>query len=59
MRFVLTTEKWNKMGRPDLNAKIYLRDRKTSKKVYFTVVGINYGHKKGIQLNLIKSNKIQ
>lgn len=54
MRFICPTEKWRAMGQPDVGSKIYLKDRKTSKKVYFTIESINYGHKKGIQMSLSK-----
>ena len=57
MKFVCTTERWRAMGQPDLGSKIYLRDRKTSKKNYFEVVSINYGYKKGIKLSLVKIKK--
>lgn len=59
MVFVCTKERWNKMGNPDLNSKIFLKDRKTSKKVFFTVIGIDYGHKKGIKLTLLKTKNIK
>ena len=54
MKFVCTADRWRKMGQPGLGSKIYLRDRKTSKKNYFEVVSINYGYKKGIKLGLVK-----
>ena len=57
MQFIATTERWIAMGQPDINSTIYLRDRKTSKKVYFQVVGIHYGHKKGIKLSLIRKTQ--
>ena len=57
MKFVCTTERWRAMGQPDLGSKIYLRDRKTSKKNYFEVISIDYGHKKGIKLRLVKIKK--
>lgn len=53
----MNTERWKKAGQPDLDSIIYLRDRKTSKKVYFMVVGIDYGHKKGVKLWLKKLKK--
>lgn len=54
MKYICTTEKWKALGQPDVNSVIYLRNRKDSKKVYFQVVSINYGHKKGIAMNLQK-----
>lgn len=47
------------MHQPDLDSVIYLRNKKDSKKVYFKVIGIDYGHKKGIKMNLIKLTKIK
>jgi hypothetical protein len=55
MVYVCSSEKWKQLGQPDLNSVIYLRDRKTSKKVYFIVIAIDYGHKKGIKMNLLKT----
>lgn len=52
MKFIMSQEKWNKMNQPDVGSKIYLRDKKTSKKNYFTIEMINYGHKKGIEMSL-------
>ena len=57
MKFVCTADRWRKMGQPTLGSKIYLRDRKTSKKNYFKVVSIDYGYKKGIKLGLVKIKK--
>ena len=57
MKFICTVDKWKQLGQPDLNSIIYLRDRKTSKKVYFIVIGIDYGNKKGIKLTLIKKQQ--
>lgn len=57
MVFTCSTEKWKKMNSPDLNSIIFLRDRKTSKKVYFIVVGIDYGFKGGVKLLLQKLKK--
>lgn len=54
MQFIATKERYVKMGQPDLNSIIYLLDRKKSKKVYFQVVGIQFGHKKGIKLSLTR-----
>lgn len=54
MKFKCSTEKWKKMGQPGINSVIYLKDRKTSKKVYFTIVGIDYGFKGGILLLLAR-----
>ena len=57
MKFVCTAERWKAMGCPDLGSKIYLRDRKTSKKNYFEVVSIDYGYKKGIKMGLLRIKK--
>lgn len=54
MKYVCTSERWKKMGCPDLDSIIYLRKKNSLTKVFFIVVGINYGHKKGIELSLIK-----
>ena len=54
MQFTCSKERWDKMGQPDVGGIIYLRDRKTSKKVYFDVVGINYDYKNEIKLSLQK-----
>ena len=59
MVYVCSTERWIKMHQPDLDSVIYLRNKKDSKKVYFKVIGIDYGHKKGIKMNLIKLTKIK
>ena len=54
MKFIASSERWKSMGQPDLNSVVSLRDRKSSKFFKFRVVGINYGHKRGIQLFLQK-----
>ena len=52
MRFIASTEKWIKLGQPDLNSIIFLRDRSTSERRKFRVDAINYGTKKGIVMKL-------
>ena len=54
MKYIYTAERWKSMGQPDLDSKIYLYNRKTSKKNWFQIVGIDYGNKKGIKMSLIK-----
>jgi len=49
MKYICTTERWISMGQPDLNSRIYLYDRKTSKRNWFQIVGIDYGNKKALK----------
>jgi hypothetical protein len=53
---VFDTETWIKLGKPDLNSKMYYINKSTGKKVWGFVSEIDYGHKKGIKLK-IKSFK--
>jgi hypothetical protein len=60
MKVIFTNEAWIKMGQPDLGSKIYLRDKKTSEKVYYDVVMVDFGNRKGIKMNLkkLKSKRV-
>jgi hypothetical protein len=49
---IFDSETWNKLGRPDLNSKMYYINKSTGEKVYGYVSEINYGHKKGIKLKI-------
>lgn len=53
---VFNSETWRKIGQPDVGSKMFYINQKTGKKVYGTVVMVNFGHKKGVQLK-IKPNK--
>jgi hypothetical protein len=49
-RRVFDTNTWIKLGKPDLNSKMYFM--KNNKKVWGTVISINYNHKKGVELKI-------
>lgn len=50
---VFDVETWRKIGRPDIGSKMFYING-FGKKVYGTVVEINYNHKHGVEL-IIKS----
>ena len=49
---IFDAKTWEKIGQPDLGSKIYYINKKTGKKIWGLVIGVNYGHKKGIELRI-------
>jgi membrane protease subunit (stomatin/prohibitin family) len=54
---IFDAETWRKLGQPDLNSKMYYINKSTGKKVWGTVIAVNYGHKRGVQLRIKPFNK--
>ena len=50
-RRVFDSETWIKIGQPDLNSKLFFKD-KNGNKIWGVVTMINYSHKKGVELNI-------
>lgn len=53
-RRIFDNETWIKIGQPDLSSKMFYINKKTGKKVWGTVVMVNFGHKKGIEFQIKK-----
>ena len=43
---------YEKIGRPDLNSKIFYINKETNEKVYGYVSQVEYGNKRGVKLKI-------
>ena len=53
---VFTPEIWRKIGQPDLNSKMFFIAQ-NGKKIWGRVTMVNFGHRKGIELNITPFRK--
>jgi ribosomal protein L35AE/L33A len=52
---IFDSKTWRDIGQPDLGSRMFFKDRKTGKKIWGTVVSVEFGHKLGVKLKIKKT----